>query len=100
MTDLILFGRTSWTQSGELDFGTEGTARFERDLAEIRKAIGSRQIDLWLCIGNFAAGSDRGKLLADPADRKRLVDNCVSAAKRYDLVGIDVDYEYPADATA
>ena len=100
VTDLILFGRTSWTQSGELDFGTEGTARFERDLAEIREAIGSRQIDLWLCIGNFAAGSDRGKLLADPADRKRLVDNCVSAAKRYDLVGIDVDYEYPADATA
>ena len=100
MTDLILFGRTSWTQSGELDFGTEGVARFERDLAEIREAIGSRQIDLWLCIGNFAAGSDRGKLLADPADRKRLVDNCVSAAKRYDLVGIDVDYEYPADATA
>ena len=100
VTDLILFGRTSWTQTGELDFGTEGTARFERDLAEIREAIGSRQIDLWLCIGNFAAGSDRGKLLADPADRKRLVDNCVSAAKRYDLVGIDVDYEYPADATA
>ena len=100
VTDLILFGRTSWTQSGELDFGTEGIARFERDLAEIREAIGSRQIDLWLCIGNFAAGSDRGKLLADPADRKRLVDNCVSAAKRYDLVGIDVDYEYPADATA
>ncbi len=100
VTDLILFGRTSWTQTGELDFGTEGIARFERDLAEICEAIGSRQIDLWLCIGNFAAGSDRGKLLADPADRKRLVDNCVSAAKRYDLVGIDVDYEYPADATA
>ena len=100
VTDLILFGRTLWTQTGELDFGTEGVARFERDLAEIREAIGSRQIDLWLCIGNFAAGSDRGKLLADPADRKRLVDNCVSAAKRYDLVGIDVDYEYPADATA
>ena len=100
VTDLILFGRTSWTQSGELDFGTEGTARFERDLAEIREAIGSRQIDLWLCIGNYAPGTDRSKLFVDPADRKRLIDTCVDMTKRYDLVGIDVDYEYPADATA
>ena len=100
VTDLILFGRTSWTQSGELDFGTEGTARFERDLAEIREAIGSRQIDLWLCIGHYAPGTDRSKLFVDPADRKRLIDTCVDMTKRYDLVGIDVDYEYPADATA
>ena len=100
VTDLILFGRTSWTQSGELDFGTEGIARFERDLAEIREAIGSRQIDLWLCIGNYAPGTDRSKLFVDPADRKRLIDTCVDMTKRYDLVGIDVDYEYPADATA
>ena len=98
VTDLILFGRTSWTQSGELDFGTEGIARFERDLAEIREAIGSRQIDLWLCIGNYAPGTDRSKLFVDPADRKRLIDTCVDMTKRYDLVGIDIDYEYPADA--
>ena len=98
VTDLILFGRTSWTQTGELDFGTEGTARFERDLAEIREAIGSRQIDLWLCIGNYAPGTDRSKLFVDPADRKRLIDTCVDMTKRYNFVGIDIDYEYPADA--
>ena len=93
MTDLIIHGYTSFNAAGDLLWNTK--AKMESVLQELKAAIGSRDIDLWFCIGNYSTGTDTSQLFVDAAARKKLIDTCVKLTKDYGFVGIDVDYEYP-----
>ena len=93
MTDLIINGYTSFNAAGDLVWDTK--EKMESVLQELKTAIGSRDIDLWFCIGSYSAGTDTSKLFVDAAARKKLINTCVEITKKYGFVGIDVDYEYP-----
>ena len=52
-----------------------------------------------LSIGGWEAGNF-SEMAADAAHRKGFCENCVAAVKKYNLDGIDLDWEYPTSSMA
>ena len=52
-----------------------------------------------LSIGGWEAGNF-SEMAADAAHRKVFCENCVAAVRKYDLDGIDLDWEYPTSSMA
>ncbi len=43
--------------------------------------------------------SDKNRLFTDPAVRRRSIERCLELTARYELCGVDIDYEYPDNET-
>lgn len=97
-TDLILIGYSQWNEKGDIVYSYD-PAVLEKDIAELKKAACDRRFKIWYCIGGYTAEcrGKQDKLLVTPKQRERLASQCVSIVKKFDLEGVDVDYEYPAN---
>lgn len=97
ITDIILIGYCSWDEAGNLIFGENMETKLEQDAAELKKAIGTRDINIWFCIGGASASAreDQTKIFHTSEKREKLAGQCLKLVAQYDFVGIDIDYEYP-----
>ena len=59
----------------------------------------SRGIDVWAVIDNFNMECDLYEILKNTSRRDALIDNLISDCKRYDIDGINVDFEQVAPKT-
>lgn len=105
-TDIIMFDYGSWNENGEFLWGSMKDGIDEEHLAatlnEIRAQEGGSDLDIWFCLQNYdkTAVTDTETLFATEESREALSDFAVSLCEKYDLAGIDIDYEYPETKTA
>lgn len=57
------------------------------------------QLKVVLSIGGWGAGNF-SEMAADEAHRKQFCQNCLNAVKKFNLDGIDLDWEYPTSSSA
>ena len=67
------------------------------DIAALKKS--DRKLKVLLSIGGWGAGNF-SEMAADATHRKNFCKNCLDAVKKYDLDGIDLDWEYPTSSSA
>ena len=102
-TDIILFDYGSWNADGEFLWGSMyedvNESHLVNTLAEIRALDGGENLDIWFCLQNYDKSiTDTSTLFATETSRKNLAQFAVDLCDRYGFAGIDIDYEYPANA--
>lgn len=100
-TDVIMFDYGCWNEKGEFLWGTMDNGLDEEHLAstinEVRALDGGENLDIWFCLQNYDKKNvtDTDTLFATEKSREKLADFAVSVCEKYNLVGVDIDYEYP-----
>lgn len=101
LTDVIMIGETNLDKDGTLYFNN-GEAQFAADLAALRQAIGGRDVDIWVCVFFRMTNPDSAKDAHDQTAEaitnhiEKIAQNLSDFAQKYDLKGIDFDWEYPS----
>lgn len=95
-TDVIIIGANSWNEDGSISYPQE---TYDRELAAFREIDGDRGTRLWLCFFPPRLDSeDAMNAAAEKAVNEHFGDlsgNILAVCDRYDLDGIDIDWEYP-----
>lgn len=60
---------------------------------------GNPNLKVMLSVGGWGAGNF-SEMAADESHRKNFCNNCLAAVKKYNLDGIDLDWEYPTSSSA
>ncbi len=100
-TDLIFFDYGAWNKDGGFDWDVNDKgydeAFFAEALKEAREVTKGRKVNMWFCLQNYnkKTTANTGELFATEKARNNLVDFAIAICKKYDLVGVDIDYEYP-----
>ena len=68
-----------------------------QQIADLKKSNPSLKI--LLSVGGWGAGNF-SEMAADDAHRKKFCENCLAAVQKYNLDGIDLDWEYPTSSSA
>ncbi len=66
-------------------------------IAALKKS--NPDLKVQLSVGGWEAGNF-SEMAADATHRKNFCNNCLAAVKKYDLDGIDLDWEYPTSSAA
>lgn len=101
LTDVIMIGETILDREGNLKFN-DGEAQFASDLAALRQAIGERDVDIQVCVffrmtdpeSSAEAHDQTAEAITKHIDK--ISQNLYDFAVKYDLKGIDFDWEYPS----
>lgn len=91
ITDLTMFIGVSLDENGEIVY-TPDKETFIRSLADVRAAIGDRDIKLYCEIGIDA--EDKGGFIAKYS--KKIAENLAAFTLEHDFDGVDFDWEYPS----
>ena len=96
-TDLIFIGETGWDADCNLIFNRssfKGEADFAALVTDTRKAVAAsgKEMRLWCSMGN--PGDNTADTMKG-AKKDKLIKNLVNFALKYDLDGLDFDWEYP-----
>ena len=71
--------------------------------SRLKKVVELKQqnpnLKVLLSIGGWEAGNF-SEMAADPVHRVNFAKNCLAAVEKYDLDGIDIDWEYPSSSSA
>lgn len=96
ITDLILIGDIRFLRDGTLYYDE---TVFSRELAALRRTIGSRPVRVWCCILNPQRSngrlSNKDSVYAIRHRLDVLVKNIVAFCDKYQFCGIDFDWEFP-----
>ncbi|MBR4809864.1 MAG: tyrosine-protein phosphatase [Bacteroidales bacterium] len=68
-----------------------------KKIAGLKK--GNPSLKVLLSVGGWEAGNF-SEMAADPKHRQAFCDNCLAAVNKYELDGIDLDWEYPTSSAA
>lgn len=68
-----------------------------KKVVELKKE--NPNLKVLLSIGGWEAGNF-SEMAADPVHRVNFAKNCLAAVEKYDLDGIDIDWEYPSSSSA
>ena len=105
-TDVILFDYGSWNEKGEFLWGSMNENldedHFAATVDEIRAQVGENNIDIWFCLQNYDKKNvtDTETLFATEESREALANFALSVCEKYNLAGVDIDYEYPGSILA
>lgn len=97
-TDLIYIGDMGWDADCDLYFSrsknTQNETEWAEKLANVKACIAAsgKDIRLWGTVGN--PGDDTAQSLQGEK-KEKLIQNLAAFAEKYDLAGLDFDWEYP-----
>lgn len=103
-TTIIVFGAIDWTDNGEMVFGNGGEEAFARELQALKEIISYREnqnhkVKVIVTALADGAHSDGGGVNVYMAQYwEKVADTIVAFADKYDLDGVDIDWEYPQTA--
>lgn len=105
ITDVISISSVSINSSGELVFAF-GEEKFANDMRLLKEIIGERDVKIWICIffrmgdPNVNGGNDKNQI-KDFINKniESLTQTLFDFAVKYDVYGIDYDWEYPNKAS-
>lgn len=97
VNEVILFNYVGWKENGELVF-FNGEENFARELASLREILDMRDIKTDVRFTLTVLNPSDNKTARSSIDKHcgKLIDNIVSVCKKYDLRGVDFDWEYPS----
>ena len=99
VTDPIIFGEIYMDENADICF-YNGEAYFAKQLDNLRKIIGDRNINIWCCIF-FDQSDENGNKSHDSTmnfvndNIDKINKNIKAFVEKYQLYGIDYDWEYP-----
>ncbi|KAF2675061.1 chitinase [Microthyrium microscopicum] len=86
----------SWADD---EMEVDGVKGCLRSFAALKKIPSNTHVKVILSVGGGGAGSDKFPLMAqDPTTRTRFADSARAMVDKYELDGIDIDWEHPSDA--
>lgn len=97
LTDVILIGNIQIDSNAEVLFAN-GEEKFAEGLAALRRTIGERQVNIWACVffrmtEDYSDHDGIAEFINEHIDK--ITTNIATFAQKYDLYGIDFDWEYP-----
>lgn len=107
VTDVILFSTLGWTPNGDIEYfgneklsNDENKANFEADLTAFREILDRRtnkqhNVRITATIHNPGGDGVTGASLSNNMDK--IVNNIYDTVIKYNLDGIDIDWEYPTN---
>lgn len=96
INEVILFNYVGWNENGDLVF-YNGEEEFARELASLREILDMRDIKTDVRFTLTVLNPSDNKTARSSIDKHcgKLIDNIVNVCKKYDLRGVDFDWEYP-----
>ncbi len=91
-TDVFLIFDVAWDENAEIVF-KEGEENFANGINSLKKVIGERDVNIFVTVLN---PHDNGIVLDTITNKKEtLLTNMIAFANKYELDGIDLDWEFP-----
>lgn len=104
-TTVIVFGAVNWDENGNMQFGTGGEEKFAAELAALKEIIAHRSNQNHEVKVIVTALADGAGTASHPGVNEYMAqywetvaDQIVAFAAKYDLDGVDIDWEYPRTA--
>ena len=99
VTDVILFGTSSFDKDGNIRFtdsdGNENEQFFAERVDMLKAAIGNRDINI-ICDVGLPYGNDNADIITLFGENvDRAVESVADLLEKYDFDGFDLDYEFP-----
>jgi chitinase len=96
----LLLGDINWSSAPagydtQYDFGNPDYHLPETSLSHFAHLHG---VKLLMSIGGWTQSTHFPAITADPVKRATFIDDCITICQLYNLDGIDIDWEYPANA--
>lgn len=102
---VIVFAAVHWDENGEMNFGEAGEEKFASEVAALKEIIARRSNhnhEVKLIVTALADGAwgdgHNGVNTYMASHWEYVADQIVAFAQKYDLDGVDIDWEYPASA--
>ena len=100
---VIVFAAVRWDEAGNMTFGVGGEEKFARELDALKEVIASRSNQahrvklIVTALADGAWGDGHSGVNAYMGVLwESIADKIVAFAEKYDLDGVDIDWEYPA----
>lgn len=96
---VIVFAAVHWDENGNMNFGEAGEDKFAKELTALKEIIAKRSnpnhkvklIVTTLADGAFGSGVN----FYMTEHWEKIADQTVAFAQKYDIDGVDIDWEYP-----
>ncbi|MDO4154703.1 MAG: glycoside hydrolase family 18 protein [Clostridia bacterium] len=104
-TTIIVFGAVHWEENGQMGFGEGGEEKFAQELAALKEVIAHRSNPshpVKIIVTALADGTWNDGHIGVNAYMAQywetVADQITAFAEKYDLDGVDIDWEYPQTA--
>ncbi|MGN0560757.1 MAG: glycoside hydrolase family 18 protein [Candidatus Fimenecus sp.] len=102
---IIVFGAVHWEENGQMGFGDGGEEKFAQELAALKEVIAHRSNpahEVRIIVTALADGTwndgHTGVNAYMAQYWETVADQIAAFAEKYDLDGVDIDWEYPQNA--
>ena len=99
---VIVFAAVHWDENGNMNFGEAGEEKFASELAALKEIIANRSNPdhkVKLIVTTLADGAFGNGVNFYMTDHwEKIADQTVAFAQKYDIDGVDIDWEYPTTA--
>ena len=96
---VIVFAAVHWDENGDMNFGEAGEEKFAKELSALKEIIAKRSNQnhqVKLIVTTLADGAfGNGVNFYMTEHWEKIADQTVAFAQKYDIDGVDIDWEYP-----
>ncbi len=100
---VIVFAAVHWDENGDMNFGEAGEEKFAEELSALKEIISNRSNrnhKVKLIVTTLADGAfGNGVNFYMTEHWEKIADQTVAFAQKYDIDGVDIDWEYPQTAS-
>ncbi|MBD5082660.1 MAG: hypothetical protein HDT34_00555 [Clostridiales bacterium] len=96
---VIVFAAVHWDENGDMNFGEAGEEKFAKEFSALKEIIANRSNQnhkVKLIVTTLADGAfGNGVNFYMTEHWEKIADQTVAFAQKYDIDGVDIDWEYP-----